>query len=340
MSETTAIEWCRATGGPWLGCTEVSPGCAECYARDLLETRLQWIVRNAYKAAGFSDWETRPVWGNRAPRVLTKGFWTDAYTWDRQAAAAYRQSGSDRWRVFPSMIDWLDDMPAGIIDQDGKWLSRSDVVTAFLTVVRGCHHLDWLLLTKRPENFRQRLADVVDNWTNEGTAKWCRDWLDGIFAPSNVWIGVSVEDQIRADERIPRLLKVPAQVRFLSCEPLLGPLSLDDDDRGWLRGWYVRPDHDSSCDGSCSDGNCPVPTQIETERVNWVIAGCESIGPKVGRNAHYYVEHARSLRDQCAAGGVAFFHKQMPIEGKVSGDPAEWPEDLDVREFPKVEVPA
>jgi protein gp37 len=49
MSETTAIEWCRATGGPWLGCTEVSPGCAECYARDLLETRLQWIVRNAYK---------------------------------------------------------------------------------------------------------------------------------------------------------------------------------------------------------------------------------------------------------------------------------------------------
>jgi protein gp37 len=334
MSENSSIEWTKHTGGPWLGCTEVSPGCAECYARDLLETRLRHIMQKAYKAAGFADWETRPVWGDKVPRVLTKGFWTDAYTWDRQAAAA-----KERWRVFPSMIDWLDDMPAGIIDQDGHWLNRSDVVSRFLRVVRDCHHLDWLLLTKRPQNWRQRLADVVEVWSDKEAAEWARDWLNGSFVPSNVWIGVSAEDQKRADLRIPELLKIPAVVRFLSCEPLLGPLSLDDDDRGWLRGWYIRPDHHFSCDGSCSDGNCPEPTQVETERVNWVIAGCESIGVKAGRNADGYEHDAALLRDQCRLAEVPFFHKQMPVNGNVSGEPAEWTEDMRVRQFPKVSRP-
>src|ERR1041385_271337 len=84
MSETTGIQWADSTGGPFLVCTEVSPGCANCYSRELTQTRLAPIIRKAYRRAGFKDWETRPVWGKTAPRVLSKGFWTDALRINRK----------------------------------------------------------------------------------------------------------------------------------------------------------------------------------------------------------------------------------------------------------------
>src|SRR5438045_627533 len=113
MSDTTKIQWAEHTGGPYLGCSCVSPGCAFCYAMALALSRLEPIFRRAYKLAGFADWETRPVWGDKATRVLSKGFWTDA----RRINAKHAKEGT-RGRWFPSMIDWLDTMPSGIIDQD------------------------------------------------------------------------------------------------------------------------------------------------------------------------------------------------------------------------------
>lgn len=113
-----------------------------------------------------------------------------------------------------------------------------------------------------------------------------------------VWLGVSVEDRKRKD-RIEHLRATPAAVRFLSCEPLLealGPLDLDG--------------------------------------INWVICGCESLGRKAGRFADGYEAAARSIARQCADAGVAFFHKQMPVNGRVSRDPGEWPGDLRTREYP------
>jgi len=147
-------------------------------------------------------------------------------------------------------------------------------------LIRATPMLDWQLLTKRPQNIGKMLP-----------ADWGQGW-------PNVWLGTTVENQAEADRRIPHLLATPAAVRFLSCEPLLGPVDLRHMDQDIfdavgdaLTGkWRWR------------DG----PTRQETPRINWVIAGGES-GPGA-RPMH--PDWARSLRDQCAAAGVAFHFKQ------------------------------
>jgi protein gp37 len=122
----------------------------------------------------------------------------------------------------------------------------------------------------------------------------------------NVWAGTSIEDQAAADERIPHLLRTPAAVRFISAEPLLGPVELRQSWKDYLEGWDTeaeccgRPDRWGGCCGM------PDPAQVQTERINWVIVGGES-GPGA-RPMH--PDWARSLRDQCQAAGVPFFFKQ------------------------------
>lgn len=314
MSTKTNIEWTLHTGGPWLGCTEVSPGCAKCYARELAQQRLEHIFRKAYKSAGFADWETRPVWGDKAPRVLTKGFWKDALAWNRAA-----EKKGERCLVFPSMIDWLDDMPAGIIDQDGDWLDKNEVLARFLSVIHDTPNLIWQLLTKRPENWRAQIDDAFDHLMEAGIPgnEWLGEWLDG-KAPENVWVGASVEDQPRA-KRIQALSQIPAIVRFLSCEPLLGAIDLR----------YAAFNGSDSFSGSLKDA------------VNWVIVGGES-GPGA-RPCN--VEWIRDIVAQCKATGVPVFVKQLgahpviggielPLSDKKGGDTSEWVDDLRVREFP------
>jgi protein gp37 len=135
-------------------------------------------------------------------------------------------------------------------------------------------HLDWLLLTKRPENIARMVPLHF-----AGGESWMRNGF-----PDNVWIGTSVENQATADERIPHLLNVPARVRFLSCEPLLGSVDII---RGyqWARG--------------ALSANYQPP-------IHWVIVGGES-----GHGARpMHPDWARSLRDQCQAAGVAYFFKQ------------------------------
>jgi protein gp37 len=127
--------------------------------------------------------------------------------------------------------------------------------------------LDWLLLTKRP--------------------KVAAEFFDDVGMPSNVWMGTTVEDQKMADLRIPILLSIPAKVRFLSCEPLLGPVDLDDTVRRARLAVSVA-------------------SPVATSSIDWVISGGES-GPKA-RPSH--PDWFRIVRDQCAAGGVPFFFKQ------------------------------
>lgn len=127
----------------------------------------------------------------------------------------------------------------------------------------------------------------------------------------NVWLGVSVEDQVAADERIPELLATPAAVRFLSCEPLLGLVDLDmprcDDPNHGPSEWSVADDDAtpwcSECDSERSYGHWLGDAE---EGISWVIAGCES-GPGA---RPCDVAWLRSLRDQCAAAGQPFFCKQ------------------------------
>jgi protein gp37 len=339
MSESTNIEWANHTGGPYFGCDPVSPGCVNCYAWELAESRLEPLFRRAYKAAGFADWETRPVWGRNATRVLSKGFWKDAVRINKMHA-----SRGTRGRWFPSMIDWLDEMPGGIIDLEGKKLETAAVMGDFLKLIHDTPNVDWLLLTKRPENFERCIEEAFDHTHGEG---WQSLWTQG-EPPANVWIGTSTEDQERADERIPEMLKIPARLRFLSVEPLLGPIEFSDVSK---RGDAVEQLGRRALEG-----------------IDWVIVGGES-GSKA-RPCN--VEWIRGVMKQCQAAGVACFVKQLgarpmttlgmmsefpewrevchQVDGKgdravvearlkhaKGGDINEWPEDLRVREFPQVD---
>lgn len=307
MSIDTAISWTDHTGGPFLGCTKVSEGCKNCYAAELANSKspvsFGRIIRKAYKAAGFDDWETRPVWGDNAPRVLTKSFWTDAVKLNTQNAKA-----GVRTRWFPSLIDWLDDMPAGIIEQAGYSLDVDTVRASFLDLIRRTPHIDWLLLTKRPQNFNRQIVSAKQQiectTATVDLIAWLGAWLDGT-PPANIWLGATVENQEMADLRIPALLEIPARLRFLSCEPLLGPIDLNRSiDLAWKK----------------SDGGgtmtCDFKSNLQRYQDNgtfggklgglWVICGGES-GSKA-RAMH--PDWARSLRDQCATARIPFHFKQ------------------------------
>lgn len=261
MAETTKIEWADATVNFWWGCTKVSPACRDCYAETLAK---RW---------------GKNVWGPGVPREDHRaGARKLAMKLERQAVREGR-----RLRVFcESMSDWLDhEVPA-------EWLAD------LLAVVAETPHLDWLLLTKRPELWRSRLDAVYEYDTAgglAGPAEWL-DWLDG-KAPDNIWVGVTVEDQEHADVRIPQVLAIPARVRFLSMEPLLGPVKLPVS--------YAMPE------GRPWIGDAtPAVGGFNERRIDWIIAGGES-----GRRARpSHPDWFRSLRDQAASAGVPFHFKQ------------------------------
>lgn len=191
----------------------------------------------------------------------------------------------------------------------------SDLAIRMIFETMGrAHWHTFMILTKRPERMKQVISDLVDegdffsdHWHVPGEAKE--------FFP-NVWLGVTAENQQTADERIPILLQTPAAVRFVSVEPMIEPVDLFGGAYGpnWLEGWEVRMEHDSRCDGSCSRGLCPVPVQCRTNKLGWVICGCES-GPHA-RPMEY--EWAYELLEQCRDTDTPFFYKQGPDdEGKV-----------------------
>lgn len=287
----THIQWTNYTFNPWEGCTKVSPGCAYCYAE----------TRNQRFSAGAN-------WGKGAPRRRTSVHnWNEPLRWNRaydvalerrEEALLVAPPGSvlpphpNRPRVFcASLADWLDD------EVPIEWLAD------LLKLIRDTPNLDWQLLTKRPENFTARLQHANGHLASAGnlekynacpmmqTAFWIADWLSG-KPPANVWIGTSVEDQTRANIRIPQLLVIPARIRFLSCEPLLGPVDIT----------AHRP---------------RVSETMESPLLlpDWVICGGES-GPSA-RPMH--IDWARRLRDQCGVAKIPFFFKQWgewaPIYG-------------------------
>jgi protein gp37 len=264
--KNSKIEWTDHTFNPWIGCTKVSPGCEHCYA-EAMDKR--W---------GNDSWGPR-----KARRRTSAANWKQPMKWNEEQQERYRDryaGGSipDRPRVFcASLADWLDyDVPV-------QWLAE------LLALIKETPNLDWLLLSKRPQNWAPRMRSIMRMEISEGPSgiEQCSGaalaalWLNDA-APPNVWIGTTVEDQQRADERIPELLSIPAEVRFLSCEPLLGPVDLK----------YP------AFNGADSFG--------ELEGIHWVICGGES-GPRA-RPMHS--NWARSLRDQCAATDVPFFFKQ------------------------------
>lgn len=256
MAEQSAIEWTDATWNPITGCAIVSPGCTNCYAMKLAGTRL----RNHPSRAGLTKpSKAGPVWTGE---VRLNEQWLDQpLRWKRPR------------RIF--VCAHGDLFAEGVPDE---WIDRVFAVMAL------AHQHTFQVLTKRPERMREYFAaaDLLDRigvaqrmlnpWKRFGLSAYEDVGLDAPWPLWNVWLGVSAEDQRRADERIPLLIKTPARIRFISAEPLLGPLS--------LAPWHGA--------------------------IDWVIVGGES-----GTDARpMHPEWARRLRDRCIASGTPLFFKQ------------------------------
>lgn len=247
MSENTSIEWADHTFNPWEGCTKVGPGCEHCYAE----------TRNARFAGG-----TAVNWGPGAPRRRTSAAnWRKPLAWNAAHADFYATHGH-RQRVFcASLADVFDNAV------DPQW--RFDL----MRLIEQTPNLDWLLLTKRIGNAAAMLDEAVLA-INHG--RW--NWRDNAFP--NVWLGATIVNQEEADRDIPKLLDVPAARRFLSMEPLLGPVDFAKVPGFNRIGQYL--------------GNW------------WVIAGGES-----GAGARpMHPDWVRGIRDQCRNAGVPFLFKQ------------------------------
>lgn len=273
MAENSKIEWTHHTFNPWRGCTKVSAGCANCYAETLSH-------RNP---------KTLGVWGDNGTRVVAaESYWKQPIKWNQAAKEA-----GERHRVFcASLADVFEDQP----ELDGP---RGRLVQ----LIGKTPQLDWLLLTKRPENVKPLLSRLRANGDSDSPTAWEFLFGDGAIY-RNVWLGVSVEDQASADERIPLLLQTPAAVRFLSIEPLLGPVDLRPkapEAYSILGKFYGTGTFDPS-------GMSPAPDRVLNcfPKIDWVIVGGES-----GHHARpLHPDWARSIRDQCQAADVPFFFKQ------------------------------
>lgn len=229
MGEKTKISWTDHSFNPWIGCTKVSPSCSYCYAQ-----------RMANRMWG-------KLWGDSAPRkFFGEKHWKQPLKWDRKAEKA-----GVRRKVFcASMCDVFEKR-----SELGAWRMK------LWELIEDTPNLDWLLLTKRPENIMFMIP-------------WDEKEL-----PKNVWLGVTAEDQERANLRVKELKRFEAVVRFVSCEPLLGKIELTP--------WF--------------------------DFVDWVIVGSES-GP---RARFMDVSWVRFLAEQCKKHHVSLFYKQNLVSGKM-----------------------
>lgn len=278
MSDGTSIEWTDATWNPITGCSVVSPGCTNCYAMKLAGTRL----RHTPSRAGLTrETNAGPVWNGQVR--LNEQWLEQPLRWRRPRRIFVCAHGDLFHESVPD--EWI----AAVFGV----MAASPQHTFQVLTKRAARMREWFNWHKRQIRARELgfepwrvCEDEAVEYVPELPAKGCRS----SWPLRNVWLGVSVEDQRRADERIPLLLQTPAAVRWLSCEPLLGPLNL-------VHLWV-----DPTC------------TSVD---IDWVVAGGES-GPDA-RPMH--PEWPRSLRGQCVAAGVPFFFKQWgawrpPLDGE------------------------
>lgn len=288
MADGSKIEWCDATWNPVRGCTRVSPGCGGpnheggCYAEK---------VAARFSGAG------QPYEGF-AERTPHGGRWTG-----KIALIEGRLDLPLRWRrprrIFVNSMSDLfhEDLPDEVIDRVFAVMAMAPQHTFQVLTKRAARMRGYLAGLTRQEWWKARLREAAGRPMTANNLY--PDW-----PLPNVWLGTSVEDQARADERIPAVLATPAAKRFISAEPLLGPI----DARVHLVNQFEGPDL-----------RC-VPC------LDWVIVGGES-GP---RSRPMRPDWARSLRDQCQAAGVPYFFKQWGEWAPIDDQPSEIIEDFDV----------
>ncbi len=274
----TKIEWTNETWNPTTGCDRVSPGCDNCYALTMAK-RLKGMGSAKYQTDG-DPRTSGPGFGIAMhPDTLTVPF-----TW-RTPRKVFVNSMSDLFH-------------AGV---------ASEFIARVFAVMAATPQHTYQVLTKRPARMRSLLnSEPFQSFTAVhlmlGSDIPLKERPELTWPLPNVWLGTSVEDQKRADLRIPALLDTPAAKRFLSCEPLLGPVNLANG-KGYCRNhstvvWEAQPDVYVDCPDCYRSWS--------SLGIDWVIAGGES-GPGA-RPMH--PDWARSLRDQCEAAGVPFHFKQ------------------------------
>lgn len=270
MGEITAISWCDHTFNPWIGCTKVSPACDGCYAEAMMDKRY-----------GRVEWGA-PGKGAGTRSRTTPGNWRKPVHWNKKAA----ETGTRPFVFCASLADVFDNQVPH------EW--RSDL----FDMIRKTPNLVWLLLTKRPQNIVKMSTIDDPRWLGEA-------W------PRNAAIGTTVEDQERADRNVPALLNAKTELNpafaFLSCEPLLGPIDLTKLSRPHRQGY--GPGHIDALRGWTRGAGHGYREFDAPSAIDWVITGGETDqGEHKARPSHpgWY----RSLRDQCAAAGVVYHHKQ------------------------------
>lgn len=344
MADKSKIEWTDATFNPFVGCTKISPGCDHCYAESWAKRSglVQWGPGAPRRRTSPANWRKPPQWN------AERFFQCDRCGWrghvpgakhDAKRMVFYTHSscGGDvvevRRRVFcASLADVFDNQV------DPQW--RFDL----FELIDSTPNLDWLLLTKRIGNVHPMVGASCE-------------------VLPNIWLGATVVNQEEADRDIPKLLATPARVRFLSMEPLLGPVNLGR----WLWACCGNTTTGGEYMGQIEEVCCGQPETRDV--IDWVIVGGES-GPGA-RPAQ--LQWIRSIVRQCRAAGVPVLVKQLghevlddgmsrpgehwpagtvrrPNPRQTEWDPAfairlkhakggewsEWPEDLRVREFPEV----
>lgn len=372
MAENSSIEWCSHTFNPWSGCTN-------CYAE----------INYSVKMRGVK-------WGPQGNRIVAaESMWKQPLKWDRLAhdaqswASANSTRDAERPRVFcASLADVFEDWQGPMLNAkderlcvgphdewlgmsaesqkmeerrelrqtESHWLSMDNVRSRLFETIRYTPNLDWLLLTKRPENVQRMICEAGIG------AEWPSSF-------PNVWLGTSVENQPTADDRVPKLLAVDAAVHFVSYEPALAAVNFESSLGGtrWIGG---QRGHTHTGDGS---PGCPLTEHHHHDDrcrngLDLIIVGGES-----GRGSRpFNVDWARSTVQQGKRNSVAVFVKQVgsnleeslckcekcgridtdgnnlfctqchaegmhehTIKDPKGGDPLEWPEDCRVREFPK-----
>lgn len=360
----SSIEWTTYTWSPTVGCTRVSAGCEHCYA-ELMAHRLEAMGRSEYAGTTkvLPDGSVR--WTGQVN--LLKDRVTLPMRW-RKPKRIFVDSMSDLfhetvpdWFIFgvwrtmamtPQHIyQILTKRPERMLDWFAKLDDPGDASVTFVGSRDGTKpgfpnrmsqaEADRVLKAGRARMFYEwsdHLGEPGEGEARPGEARPTYDWEQGPrWWPtklSNVWWGVSVEDQASAESRIPLLLRVPATVRFLSCEPLIGPVNLN---QGL---WGYCPEHDNES-GFCEHAQCR-----SVQRLGWVIIGGES-GPGA---RPFHLDWARRMMSQCDFAGVPVFVKQLGSKPRVGsgiryegmrdgghhGDMDEWPEDMRVRRYPSV----
>lgn len=326
------IEWTGETWNPTVGCSKVSTGCSNCYA-----------IKDAHRLAGNPNPKIGPIFSGLTERRGDRTEWTGKVNFVSERLQIPLQTRKPTMWFVNSMSDLFHESVS------------FEVIAAIFGVIEVTPHHTYQVLTKRPQRmlefFEWLRSASVDPWTechfwalqNDDQAEVLHrlDYKGNYPWPlSNLWLGVTAENQRTADERIPLLLQTPAAVRFLSCEPLLQKIDLTAVGHG-------TQDYCNALTGYRWDygGTRPCP-QPFAKPIDWVIVGGES-GAKT-RTCD--INWIRSIVEQCRVAGMPCFVKQLgsntrnlPVHcgnfGRSKGKmnyPSEWPEDLRVRQMPEV----